>query len=281
MGAVAQRKINFDTLLQPTDSSNMTEAIKLSVRAVGFLGFVLFAGLLGATFLSAGSVERASQAFIKYQVEKEVGETYARADDSRYGKALGSLKERYETEGQQIQSALDHDLPTKITKVIASLCRLDCEKRQALEQSMVGAYKARLASTNTAVDALAEFIKGKYLAVVASLTRDVRIFLGSNALLFALVTALAFLKPRAAMQLYLPATFLIVSAVVCSSIYLFGQNWFFTILYNDYVGFGYVAYVAVLFSFLCDIAFNHARVTTEIVNAVLNAVGSAVQAVPC
>jgi hypothetical protein len=259
----------------------MADALKLSLRAIGLTGLVLFVALFAATFVSADSVERVGQAFIKYQVQKEVRQTYGRLAGSTYGKALGRLKGKYEAESRQIQAALDDNLPAKIANVIAALCRLDCKKRQALERSIEDGYKARLASSGTAVDTLTELIKGKYLEVVANLTRDVRIFLGSNALLFLVVALLALLKPRAAIQLYLPAVFLVVSTVVCSGLYLFGQNWFFTIIYNDYVGFGYVAYVAVLFGFLCDIAFNQARVTTEIVNAVLSAIGSAVQAVPC
>jgi hypothetical protein len=259
----------------------MAESLKLTLRVIGLLGLVLFAGLFGATYLSADSIERVGQAFIKYQVEKEVRETYGRMADSTYGKALGRLKGKYESEARQLQAALNDNLPSKIANVIAAMCRLDCKQRQALQESIEGGYKARLAATGGAVDTLTELIKGKYLEIVASLTRDVRIFLGSNALLFLVVAALAFLKPRAAIQLYLPAVFLVVSTVICSGLYLFGQNWFFTIIYNDYVGFGYVAYVGVLFGFLCDIAFNKARVTTEIVNAVLEAIGSAVQAVPC
>ena len=242
---------------------------------------MLFAGLLGATYLSADSIERVGQAFIKYQVEKEVRETYGRVADSTYGKALGKLKGKYEADARQIHAALNDNLPAKIANVIAAMCRLDCKQRQELQQAIEGGYKARLAATGGAVDTLSELIKGKYFEIVANLTRDVRIFLGSNALLFLVVTVLAFVKPRAAVQLYLPAFFIVVSTVICSGLYLFGQNWFFTIIYNDYVGFGYLAYVGVLFGFLCDIAFNKARVTTEIVNAVLEAIGSAVQAVPC
>jgi len=259
----------------------MADSLKLTLRVIGLAGLVLFAGLFGATYLSADSVERVGQAFIKYQVEKEVRETYGRMADSTYGKALGRLKGKYEAEARQIQAALNDNLPAKIANVIAAMCRLDCKQRQALQQSIESEYRTRLAATGGAVDTITELIKGKYLEIVANLMRDVRIFLGSNALLFLAVAALAFLKPRAAIQLYLPAAFLVVSTVICSGVYLFGQNWFFTIIYNDYVGFGYVAYVGVLFGFLYDIAFNKARVTTEIVNAVLGAIGSAVQAVPC
>ena len=255
--------------------------LSLSLRIVGLAGVVLFAGLFGATYLSADAIERVGQAFVKYQVEKEVRETYGRIADSTYGKTLGRLKGKYEAEAQQIQAALNDNLPARIANVIAAMCRLDCKQRQALQQSIEEGYKARLTTTGGAVNTLTELIKGKYLEIVANLRRDVRIFLGSNAVLFLIVAALAVLKPRAGIQLYLPAAFLIVSTIVCSGLYLFGQNWFFTIIYNDYVGFGYVAYVGVLFAFLCDIAFNKARVTTEIVNAGLDAIGSAVLAVPC
>lgn len=47
------------------------------------------------------------------------------------------------------------------------------------------------------------------------------------------------------------------------------------------MGFGYVAYIAVIFGFLIDIIFNKARVTTEIINAILNAIGSALSVAPC
>jgi hypothetical protein len=56
---------------------------------------------------------------------------------------------------------------------------------------------------------------------------------------------------------------------------------FGAILYNDYVGFGYLAYVGVLFAFICDIVFNKALVTTEILNAILQAIRRAVQALRC
>lgn len=70
-------------------------------------------------------------------------------------------------------------------------------------------------------------------------------------------------------------------ALVCSCFYIFEQNRPLTILYNDYLGFGYLAYLAVVFALLCDIILNRVRITTMIVNAVPEAVGSVASAVPC
>lgn len=47
------------------------------------------------------------------------------------------------------------------------------------------------------------------------------------------------------------------------------------------MGFGYLAYIAVIFGVLVDIAFNKSRVTTEVINGIANAVGSAFSVIPC
>lgn len=52
-------------------------------------------------------------------------------------------------------------------------------------------------------------------------------------------------------------------------------------IHGDYVGFAYLAWLGVVFLFLCDIVFNRGRVTTELLNAFFIAVGSAFSAVPC
>ena len=72
-----------------------------------------------------------------------------------------------------------------------------------------------------------------------------------------------------------------VSTVICSYFYLFEQNWFYTIIYNDYTGYSFIGYLVIVFAILCDIVFNKARVTTEILNACLQALGQAASFVPC
>lgn len=80
----------------------------------------------------------------------------------------------------------------------------------------------------------------------------------------------------------LRATLLAVGAAgVVGALYIFGQDWLHTIVFNDYVGLGYFAYLGVAVAFLADVAFNRARVSTQVVNAAFNIVGAAIQAVPC
>lgn len=154
-------------------------------------------------------------------------------------------------------------------------------RRKALTKSITAGYVERIAHIQIAQQTLGEIIKGKYIEIVGNLRADLRIFLGINSIMFILLLLISFLKPKAIAQLYLPGIFLLISTVASSCIYIFGQDWFYTILYNDYMGFGYLAYIGIIFGFLMDIAFNKASVTTEIINGILNAIGSAFSVAPC
>ena len=52
--------------------------------------------------------------------------------------------------------------------------------------------------------------------------------------------------------------------------YVFSQNWFYAILFDRYLGPGYLGYVAFLFLWLVDIVYLRTRIT----QAVLDALGA-------
>lgn len=139
----------------------------------------------------------------------------------------------------------------------------------------------KVASLETAKEKLIEFSHAKYMEITEKLTLDVRIFLATNAVIFIFLLLTSFMRPQAVKHLFLPAGLMLASTVICSYFYLFEQNWFYTIIYNDYTGYSFIGYLAFVFAILCDIVFNKARVTTEIVNGCLQAIGQAGSFVPC
>ena len=157
----------------------------------------------------------------------------------------------------------------------------DCECRKKWAAHIKEQYIINIASLQAANEKLQDFMRTKYMEIATDLKRDVRIFTGSNALIFLLLLLVSFLKPKAIAHLFLPGVLLVISTLVCSYFYIFEQNWLLTIIYNDYLGYGYLTYVGILFLFLCDIVFNGARVTTEIINSILQAIGSALTVAPC
>jgi len=260
---------------------NARRVMKISLCIIGIIGLVIFAALFYATYGIPEAVEESAKGFVKRQIEKEVKEKYQEIEASTILDKAFLVAENLGYEEDQIRENIKNKLPEKIAEVIASMCGYDCERKKTLTKSIAAGYLERIADIQIAQQQLGQIIKGKYMEIVGNLRADLRIFLGSNAAMFLILLLISTLKPKAVAHLFLPGIFLLISTIAASAIYIFGQDWFYTILYNEYMGFGYIAYILVIFGFLMDIAFNKARVTTEIINAILNAVGSAVSVFPC
>ena len=252
-----------------------------TLRSIGLFGILLFGVLFAVTYVSPEKIEKSAKGFVKYQIEKEVREKQQRISESSVANKALSIAKRLGVESEQIQEDLANDLPEKIASVIASMCGYDCERKKALAQSITSGYLDRIKSIEIAQDTLGNLIKGKYIEIVSNLKLDLRIFLGSNFLMFLILLGVSLAKPKAIAHLFLPGVLLLTATILASAIYIFGQDWFYTILYNDYMGVGYFAYIAVIFGVLVDIALNKARVTTEVINGIANAVGSAFSVIPC
>jgi hypothetical protein len=252
---------------------------------LGIIGILLFGSCLYFTFSIPGYVENVGKDFIISQIQKKTGEKIdafkLQSQDSKLAQIAGKLYRGHQTEMDYLKNQLKNHAHDKLASVVAEMRNLDCECRKKYAQMLKDGFEFRLVSLQKAADILQDFMKAKYMEVATELKMDIRIFTASNALIFLLLLVTSFLKPRAIVHLFLPGVLLATAAFICSYLYIFEQNWLLTIIYSDYLGFAYLGYVGVVFLFLCDIVFNRARVTSEIINALLDAVGSAVSVGPC
>ena len=255
--------------------------MSFTLRSIGLLGVLLFAGLLILTYGVPETLEQSAKGFVKTQVELEVKAKYQSLISSNVVTNAAEIASLLGLEEQKIQQQLDSDLPEKIAQILASLCGYDCEKKKELSTSIASSYLERVKKLKLGQQSLENIVQGKYLEIISNLTFDVRLFLSSNLAMFLILLLVSQFKPRAIQHLFVPGLLLLVATAASSAIYVFGQDWFYTIIYNDYMGFGYLAYIAIIFAFLMDITFNGAQVTVEIINAIANAIGSAFSLTPC
>lgn len=260
---------------------NGKETMQIILRLIGLSGVVLFGLLFAVTYSSPAVIEQSALGFVKHQIEKEVRATQHAAGQSAVVEQVLGLAARLGLEKEELQKGLSDGLPEKTASVVASMCGYDCERRMALSQSIASGYLERISSIQVAEDTLGQIIKGKYVEIVGNLKLDLRVFLGTNCVMFLFLLALSFLKPQAVTHLFLPGMLLLFSTLMSLLLYVYGQDWFYTILYNDYMGFTYLIYIAVIFAILSDIAFNRARVITEILNGIANTLGYTLSMVPC
>lgn len=259
-----------------------------SLRLFGGFGVVLFLPLFLITFADPHSIEAAAKHFIASELKSQTDDKIdairlpeVSSFEARLGKRAEELRLRAERELESVKDQLKADAPRMLSEQLAKLRDLDCTCRQQWENAIRLSLESRKISLEETRRQLVNFTHAKYMEIVQKLTMDVRIFLGSNLLVFLVLLIASFLKPRAAKQLFLPGALLLLSTIICSYFYLFEQNWFYTILYNDYTGFAYIGYLVFVFAFLCDVVFNRARVTTEIINSIFSAIGQAPSLVPC
>ena len=257
----------------------------LSLRVVGLAGAGTFAFFFALTFSVPGWVEGFAADFIEGVVSKEIDQTIngLKAPDGE--NALSKLAQKLQSQNEEPIAKLKQDLREKVHEKMASALAqirdLDCECRKKWEDAFKHGFESNIALSQAVNEKIIDFVQSTYMEIVSKLKRDIRIFTGTNAGVFLLLLLVSFLKPKAISHLFLPAILLLISIVVCSYFYIFEQNWLLTIIYSDYLGFMYLLYLGIVFAFLCDIVFNRARITTQIINAILNAVGSAASLVPC
>lgn len=259
--------------------------MKVTIRMIGALGVILFGTAFIFTFHVPGGVEEIAKDFIKEKIEEKTREkidslSFA-GTDSALSKLVQRLSKSKEQEITKLKNKLQDKVHEKTATVIAEMRDFDCKCREKYAQSVKRHTQFRIASLQSANDRLLSFMKSTYMNIVQNITLDLRFFSGSNLAIFILVLLLSFLKPKAIAHLFLPGILLVISTALSSYFYLFEQNWVFTIIYNDFLGFWYLVWIGLIFAILSDIVFNSARVTTQIINTIFEAIGSAFSLAPC
>lgn len=266
------------TVAGPSQFSSRAQVI---VKSLAVIGFILFALLMSATFLDKDYVQRTGQSFIQGQIKAEMIERREAASETPLGSMLEKLAENYDGEIASAQEALDKNLDVIIAEAIARLCQMDCNKKESLRQSLRDGFDAKMKRFNISSNNIEQYVQGKYTQTVKALKQDLRIFAGTNLFLFALIFLAMLVRKRARDHLLLPACLLLIATVLATCLYVFGQNWFYTIVFNNYWGYAYSAYAGIIFLLLLDIFLNKARITTELLNAFFRAIGSALEFVAC
>ena len=262
---------------------------KISLRGFGLLGILVFVPLFIFTFADPQLVETSAKSFVEWKLNSE---TNKKIDElqlpqtNRFEKLLGNkakeLRKETESKLAKVKQQLKADVPAILSGEIAKMFKLDCECRKKWESKLRNSMELNIVSLEQARSKLIDFGQAKYMAIVEKLTLDVRIFLGANSVIFVFLLLVSFFKPKAIRHLFLPGVLMVISTTICSYFYIFEQNWFYTIIYSEYTGFGFLAYLMLVFAILSDIAFNKAKITTEILNGIFSALGGSVSGVsPC
>ena len=241
--------------------------VRAVIVAIGIAGALVFGSAFTLSFLDPGFVERIGKEIIRYQIEKKVREKIDALDAGTLAKQAARHIRGFDAEIASAKRQLAAGLPEKIAAIVAEMGKLDCECRKKIERSIHDGYLRQIANAAQAQEKLNTLIRTKYMETAEKLVREFRIFTGSNAAVFALLAVAGLVKRKAGLHLIPAATVLAAAAGVTGFLYLFNQNWLHTLVFSDYVGLTYVAYLALAFALLSDVIFNRARITARILGS--------------
>lgn len=259
----------------------MNVTVRRILIGLSLLGVLFFGGLFSLSFLEPILIERAAREIVRIEIERRVGEKIDSLSNSRIAGFAQRALRKTEVDIERTQQEIRDEVPRKVAHVVANMLDANCECRARLLKSAERYENERLSSLTQVRVKLVALVESTYASVAMNLMREFRIFTASNAVAFALLGLITFLRGRATLQLILPALVLVSAVAVTGGLYLFNQNWLHTILFGQYVGFSYAAYLAGVAVLLADVALNRARVTTHLVNLALQAVGSAATVIAC
>lgn len=240
-----------------------------------FCGFVLTISLVAPAWVEEGAAR-----IVRAEVEQRVLDRLDQLDDSLFAGRASVLVSRPEMDMAQARTLLVLQFPQLLEKVKDEVSEMDGACRERSARFVLGRLEVARPSLAETRERLMLHIRSKYFDTIGQLHRELRIFTGANAFVFALLLVALWRKKAAGVHLLPAAMVLLAAAVGCAYLYLFQQDWLHTIVFNDYVGLGYIAYLGVAFLFLSDVLFNEARVTAEVLSRLFEAVGSAAVS-PC
>ena len=251
--------------------------MRTTIIAIGIIGTLVFGSAFSLSFLNPGFVEKIGKNIIRHQVEKKVHEKIDALDAGMLAKKAARHIKTLDAEIADAKHKLAAGLPEKIAAIIAEMGHLDCECRKKIEKSIHDGYLWQITNAAQAQEKLNTLIRTKYMETAEKLTREFKIFTGSNTVVFALLAIAGLVKKKAGVHLIPSAVVLVAAAGITAYLYLFNQNWLHTLVFSDYLGLAYVAYLSVVFAWLSDVIFNRARVTS----AILRSIPGNLVVVPC
>ena len=244
------------------------------IRIISLLGLLLFGSAFALAVLAPKQVETAAKAYIVSEAKAEVTRYFETPVGRTLAETYAALQERYGQEIEDTEAAIKAKLHERIAEALGQLCHFDCETKESLKTALLEGMKSSIDRLEVMLAKVKRLAQDKYSETTAKIRRDLMIFTGANSVVFAFILLIGFLRPSQQRALALPACLMLFATVASSGIYVFGQDWFWVVLTDSYMGYGYLGYVAVIFFFLCDIVYNQGQITLAVIEGILRAVSS-------
>lgn len=209
--------------------------MRLSIRVISLAGLAIFAFVLTVTIAAPERIESAARSFVVAKVREELKQRVDRIPLGDKKEAITRLRDRWSKRTKEMQ-VLKDGLAARIADIVARLCHYDCAERDRVAGFVKSGMEESIKRLRKGARNLKAFAQKRYSRILGKLVTDLRIFSGANLAIFLCLFAATFLRQETYRPLLLPSALMLVATVSAASIYIFGQNWFFTIVFAGLCG---------------------------------------------
>ena len=275
---------------------------------ISLIGVVLFSGLFTLTFVSPLVYEKTARTFIESRIQEKmiqrmeetreqnsfvwklvlVERTRNLAANNRFVERARRMaqsteqfvEDKLHVDVDKLKGRIKELLPGVTKKVVDKMQDPECKdcRKQLLLRLVLVKNDTLEEPEQSLEESIGQAAERDYVEIVRKLLQDLRIFSGTNLAAFVLLLLGSLMDTRSAPEVAVPGSLLVGAVTISSLFYIFGQDWFFTLMDNDYVGFSYCGYLGIVFLFLCDIVLNKATVTKiilKIIDTIVSSIANA------
>ena len=235
--------------------------------AIGLTGLAMFAYAYYLLSASPETFRAMAEDFAIEKVEDRWGEYLPTPDENGgniQSQLTGAAENFLQSRIESAQAFLDEGRPSIIAAIIHESGVTFCGCQQVARETIETFLTLAAEGTRARMTELKANVVAEYEKIQERLIADFTIFVVTNFAAFLIITLLAIFRGVASHYLLPFAAVLFIAVLITAYWYLFGQNWFFTIIFNDYWGYAYLITMVVVLGFLLDIAFNRCRVSSMI-----------------
>ncbi|UXM94941.1 hypothetical protein N5853_12755 [Bartonella sp. HY329] len=244
-------------------------------------GSLVFLIVFLASFTMPFLIESWGKGLIVAEVQSRVETSVKRAFDSKVNNYVARRTNLNEARIAAIDKLLKTTLPTKVQEISARMRDPSCTCRAIFNRLKTKSLITERFNLQNINEKLTNVIEVKYAEVTSGLIKEARIFSSANLLVFLALGLITWWRPKANIHLVLPIIILLGSALLVGYFYLFQQDWMHSIIFNDFVGFAYYAYLSIAIFWLIDIVLWHGFITRLIIELITSVFNHAVSVLLC
>jgi|SRR5882724_2791479 len=241
--------------------------VNRATRIVAAVGIAFYICVLGVVTFAPNLLEQSARVFATSRLHEEIE---AVASDQRLERAR-EITDRQAVELMEAavvaQAQLHEQFDRAMIEIVSVLCRFDCGARQMWLDIFERSIEKKWSEAAQAIKNLKAIAQSRFSEIMLKLRAELMFFTVSNvAILAMLFVATLFARGRYNV-LGLPALLCVVGTTISAGLYVFGQNWFYAILFDNYMRTGYLVLDFSVCLLLIDWFVLRGRITAQVLGA--------------